>query len=150
MKAIGGGQSTNFTPEAINDNGWITGTLRSAAGNGYDNAVLYINGQFITLGTPQGFLGSEGVSISSIGIVAGNLLGTITYSGGTYTGVTGGFVYDGKVRNLNDLLDGNWQIVSVGHVNDFRTNSRYWYDARLNGDVCTFANPLVRFTQIAL
>jgi probable HAF family extracellular repeat protein len=119
MKAIGGGQSTNFTPEAINDNGWITGTLRSAAGNGYDKAVLYINGQFITLGTPQGFLGSEGVSINSIGIVAGNLLGTITYSGGTYTGVTGGFVYDGKMYNLNELLDGDWQIVSVGHINDF-------------------------------
>jgi hypothetical protein len=23
------------------------------------------------------------------------------------------------MHNLNDLLDGNWQIVSVGHINDF-------------------------------
>jgi probable HAF family extracellular repeat protein len=92
MRAIGGAQSASFTPEAINDHGWITGTLSG-------NVVLYINGRFINLGT------GEGISLNNSGVVVGYSVG-------------GTFVYDGRMHNLNDLVDGSWQITAVGHIND--------------------------------
>src|SRR5580693_4259240 len=77
MRSIGGSQSASFTPEAINDNGWITGTLGTPGG-----AVFWINDRIISLGTLPGFVGSEGMSLNNSGIVVGNLLGNIT---ATYT-----------------------------------------------------------------
>jgi len=121
MRAIGGAQSASFTPEAINDNGWIAGTLGDQG-----NAVLCINDRITSLGTLPGFVGSEGVSLNNSGVVVGNLLGdvtaTYTYDGTlytyTYVGPTGAFVYNGRIQNLNDLVDGGWKITAVGHIND--------------------------------
>jgi probable HAF family extracellular repeat protein len=124
MVAIGGAQSSNFGPAAINDNGWVTGTLFSSDHS--ENAVLYINGRFLYLGNLPGFVGSEGVSINNSGVAVGNLLGnvtaTYTYDGTIYTysyvASTGVFVYNGRIQNLNDLVDGGWKITAVGHIND--------------------------------
>jgi chitinase len=119
MRAIGGAQSGSFEPAAINDNGWITGTLSSGA-------VLYVNGRFIYLGNLPGFVGSEGISLNNSGIVVGDLLGNVTTTYTldgtiyTYTSVesTGLFVYNGRMQNLNDLVEGGWKITAVGHIND--------------------------------
>ena len=95
MRAIGGGQSGNFAPAAINDNGWITGTLAPVI-LPPEHAVLYIYGRFSSCNLP-GFVGSEGVSLNNSGLVVGNLLGNITATytcdGTTYTyvGPTGVF-----------------------------------------------------------
>ena len=121
MRSIGGSQSASFTPEAINDNGWITGTLGTPGG-----AVFWINDRIISLGTLPGFVGSEGMSLNNSGIVVGNLLGSITatYTNDgtiytdTYVGSTGVFIYNGRMQNLNDLVDGGWKITAVGHIND--------------------------------
>jgi hypothetical protein len=76
------------------------------------------------LGTLPGFLGSEGVSINNSGIVVGNFFGNIfsparpPYEAYTYVGAVAAFLYDGKMHNLSDLVDGNWEITAVGHIND--------------------------------
>jgi hypothetical protein len=61
MKAIGGAQSGNFVPTAINDNGWIAGTLNTSqvAGVYSGQAVLYVNGLFLPLGAVPGFPTSQ-------------------------------------------------------------------------------------------
>ena len=118
MQAIGGAQSNGFTPKAINDHGWIAGTL----GGNPVTAVLWINNRIISLGTLPGFSGSESVSINNRGVVIGNLLGNITVSTYdppyTYVAVLGFFIYEGKMHNLNDLVDGNWKITAVAQIND--------------------------------
>ncbi len=101
MKAIGGAQSANFSPAAINNNGWIAGTL--------NGAVLYINGQFIPLGTVKGFQSSQSVSMNDLGMVVGNLYGTTSSV----------FVYNGVMHDLNTLVDGGWTITTVGKINIF-------------------------------
>jgi probable HAF family extracellular repeat protein len=138
MKAIGGAQSGLLIPWAINDNDWIAGTLVTTPiefipaddeaftppfSSGSNNAVLYVNGTIIKLGTIAGFLGSQGTSINNSGTVVGNLLAEVTAYAGTpyaetYVGVAAGFVYDGKMHNLNDLVEGGWKIISVGKIND--------------------------------
>jgi uncharacterized membrane protein len=101
MKAIGGAQSANFSPAAINNNGWIAGTL--------NGAVLYINGQFIPLGTVKGFQSSQSVSMNDLGMVVGNLYGATSSV----------FVYNGVMHDLNTLVDGGWTITTVGKINIF-------------------------------
>jgi probable HAF family extracellular repeat protein len=136
MQAIGGAQSAFFVPSAVNDHGWIVGTISSTPtyffppdSSALDlpadgNAVTYINGRLITLGTVPGFLGSQGKFINNSGSIVGNLLREVTIYAGTpyaetYVGVTGGFIYfGGTMHNLNDYVDGGWNIVSVGHIND--------------------------------
>jgi probable HAF family extracellular repeat protein len=124
MRSIG-----TFSPNAINDSGWIAGTntLFSPVA-GATAAVLYVNGRLINLGTLPGYLGSEGVSLNNSGVVVGDLLGNITTTStgsdgtvytNTYVGSTGVFVYNGRMQNLNGLVDGGWTITAVGHINDF-------------------------------
>jgi chitinase len=126
MRVIGGAQTVNFTPVAINDNGWITGTLAppvtQSPANGGDGAdptvpdpsnpgfaVLYIGGQLINLGTLAHFTGSEGVSINNSGTIIGELTGP----------TPGAFIYMfGRMFNLNQLVEGGWNITDVGHIND--------------------------------
>jgi probable HAF family extracellular repeat protein len=103
MKAIGGIQSANFSPAAINDNGWIAGTLGG-------QAVLYVNSRFIPLGAVKGFPFSQGLSMNNLGMVVGNLEGAATPSV---------FVYDGVMHDLNTLVDGGWTITTVGKINIF-------------------------------
>lgn len=121
MRSIG-----TFEPTAINDNGWIVGNdtyfrLDTRV------AVLYVNGRLIKLGTLPGYVGSEGSSINNSGVVVGNLMGNLTgtqtqQDGSiytyTYVGSAGGFLYDGRMQNLNGLVDGGWTITGVGHIND--------------------------------
>jgi probable HAF family extracellular repeat protein len=123
-KIIGGASSSHFVPLAINDNGWIAGSLYAYpvefvipdGGPGEVNysvpvnggwvsqssvAVLYVNGRFTTIGS------GTSVSMNNNGIVIG-------------TTATGGvFVYgNGRTYDLNALVDGNWTITDVGHIND--------------------------------
>ena len=136
MQAIGGALSSYFSPWAINDHGWITGLLapepirfsgdndtgpvtEPPGGGAGSTAVLYINGQITKLPSLPGFSGSEGLSINNSGVIVGNLFGPITDSSGfTREGVTGAFVYNGQMHNLNDLVGGGWKILSVGHISD--------------------------------
>ena len=126
MQVIGGAQSVNFTPVAINDNGWITGTLAppitESPANGGDAAdptvpdpsnpgfaVLYVGGHLTNLGTLPHFTGSEGVSINNSGTIIGDLTGPSS----------GVFIYTGgRMFNLNNLVEGGWTITEVGHIND--------------------------------
>jgi hypothetical protein len=101
MKAIGAAQSVSFVPAAINDNGWLAGTL--------EQAVLYVNSRFIPLGTVKGFGSSQSVSMNNLGMVVGNLYGNTVSV----------FVYDGVMHDLNTLVDGGWKITTVGHINNF-------------------------------
>jgi hypothetical protein len=127
MQVIGGAQTVNFTPVAINDNGWITGTLAppetQSPANGGDSAdptvpdpsnpgfaVLYVGGQLTNLGTLARFTGSEGVSINNSGTIIGELTGGPTPGAFIYTG--------GRMFNLNHLVEGGWKITDVGHIND--------------------------------
>jgi uncharacterized membrane protein len=103
MKVIGGAQSSNFAPTAINDNGWIAGTLSG-------QAVLYVNSRFISLGTVKGFITSQSLSMNNLGMVVGKIVGTASSSV---------FVYDGVMHNLNTLVDGGWTITTVGKINIF-------------------------------
>jgi probable HAF family extracellular repeat protein len=136
MQAIGGTSSNRFVPSAINDNGWIAGTVYAYPAqlvslncppgevNGAVNlngtfvsntgtAVLYVNGKFTTIEPSKvnavstiGPGSVSAVSINNSGIVIG-------YS------ATGVFVYgNGKLYNLNALVQGNWTITEVGHIND--------------------------------
>ena len=68
MKAIGGAQSSNFAPTAINDNGWIAGTLNLShvAGTYSGQAVFYVNNRFISLGTVKGFPTSQSLSMKTL------------------------------------------------------------------------------------
>jgi probable HAF family extracellular repeat protein len=131
MQIIGGANSGNFYPSAINDNDWVTGTVTSspivnnaADGDGYllppqGKAVLYVNGKLQYLGSVAGSTGSQGVSINNSGIIVGNLIGNIVTSDGVEPGVTGAFAYAcGQMFNLNDFVQGGWKILSVGHIND--------------------------------
>jgi probable HAF family extracellular repeat protein len=96
MHAIG---SQSFRPNAINDNGWI-------AGNDSSGAVLYINGLTIKLGA------GEAVSLNNSGVVVGDFRDV-------KTGIsTGGFIYSGKMYDLNTLIDGGWKLTEVGQIND--------------------------------
>jgi uncharacterized membrane protein len=103
MKAIGGAQSANFRPAAINDNGWIVGTL-----NG--QAVFYVNNRFIPLGAVKGFTESVSVSMNNLGMVVGDIGGPTSASV---------FVYDGVMHDLNTRVDGGWTITTVGQINNF-------------------------------
>ena len=103
MKVIGGAQSSNFAPTAINDNGWIAGTLSG-------QAVLYVNSRFIPLGTVKGFTTSQSLSMNNLGMVVGKIVGAASSSV---------FVYDGLMHNLNTLVDGGWTITTVGKINIF-------------------------------
>ena len=123
MRSIG-----SFSPNAINDSGWITGTNPVFSPVAGATAVLYVNGRLINLGALPGYLGSEGVSLNNSGVVVGDLLGNITTTStgsdgtvytNTYVGSTGVFVYNGRMQNLNGLVDGGWTIAAVGHINDF-------------------------------
>jgi probable HAF family extracellular repeat protein len=113
MKAIGGAQSSNFAPTAINDNGWIAGTLNVAqvAGTYTGQAVLYVNSRFISLGAVKGFSGSQSLSMNDLGMVVGNLASGVP----PYTPSV--FVYDGVMHNLNTLVEGGWTITTVGKIN---------------------------------
>jgi probable HAF family extracellular repeat protein len=102
MKEIGGAQSGNFSPEAINDNGWIAGTLA-------EQAVLYVNSRFIPLGAVKGFQTSQSVSMNDLGMVVGSIAGASSSK----------FIYDGIMHDLNTLVDGGWTITTVGHINNF-------------------------------
>ncbi len=115
MKAIGGAQSSKFAPTAINDNGWIAGTLNVApvAGSYTGQAVLYVNNRFIPLGTVKGFSTSQSLSMNDLGMVVGKLMSV------TPLYLQSVFVYDGVMRDLNTLVDGGWKITSVGHFNNF-------------------------------
>jgi probable HAF family extracellular repeat protein len=125
MNVIGGAQAGYFTPWAINDNGWITGTITSSPTNffppedianqsPFGQAVLYVNGRILSLGTLAGFTGSsQGISINNSGTIVGNLSGFIANE------FAGAFVYSGgRMYNLNDLVERGWNILSVGHIND--------------------------------
>jgi len=123
MRSIG-----TFSPNAINDSGWITGTNSMFSPVAGSTAMLYVNGRLINLGALPGYLGSEGVSLNNSGVVVGDLLGNITTTStgsdgtvytNTYVGSTGVFVYNGRMQNLNGLVDGGWTIAAVGHINDF-------------------------------
>ena len=140
MQAIGGALSFYFSPWAINDHGWITGLLSSVPiigdfinndgpitgpPRGFDPtgtqtviAALYINGQITPLPSLPGSDGSEGLSINNSGVIVGNLFGPVIYPFGTFEGVVGGFVYDGQMHNLNDLVGGGWKILSADHISD--------------------------------
>jgi hypothetical protein len=101
-----------------NDSGPVTEPPGGGFG-GTSTAVLYINGQITKLPSLPGFDASEGLSINNSGVIVGNLFGPITDSSGfTYEGVVGAFVYDGQMHNLNDLVQGGWKILSVGHISD--------------------------------
>jgi probable HAF family extracellular repeat protein len=124
MQAIGGASSNRFVPSAINDNGWIAGAvyaypvelsvyggvpgavLEHALANGtsvqnLSTAVLYINGRFTNIPSSV-----SAVSINNAGTVIG-------YS------ATSVFIYGGgKSYDLNALVQGNWTITEVGHIND--------------------------------
>jgi hypothetical protein len=125
MQAIGGASSNRFVPTAINDSGWIAGSLwaypviMSILNSGPDElegsyvngvyventstAVLYVNGRFTNI--PNGV---SVISINNNGIVIG-------YG----TAGSGIFVYgNGKAYDLNALVQGNWTITNVGHIND--------------------------------
>jgi len=115
MKAIGGAQSANFSPAAINNNGWIAGTLNvsQVAGTYNDQAVLYVNSRFIPLGAVKGFPTSQGLSMNDLGMVVGNLFtGAPSYTSSV-------FVYNGVMHDLNTLVDGGWKITTVGKINNF-------------------------------
>jgi hypothetical protein len=30
----------------------------------------------------------------------------------------GAFIYDGRMHNFDDLVDGGWKITALGHIND--------------------------------
>jgi uncharacterized membrane protein len=120
MKAIGGAQSSKFAPTAINDNGWIAGTLDVAQPSGtyVGQAVLYVNSRFISLGAVKGFPTSQSLSMNDLGMVVGNLVSsTPSPSGYGYTQSV--FVYDGVVHDLNTLVDKGWTITTVGKINIF-------------------------------
>jgi probable HAF family extracellular repeat protein len=125
MQAIGGASSNRSVPTAINDSGWIAGSLwaspviMSVLNGGPDEvegsyvngvyventstAVLYVNGRFTNI--PNGV---SVISINNNGIVIG-------YG----TAGSGIFVYgNGKAYDLNALVQGNWTITNVGHIND--------------------------------
>jgi probable HAF family extracellular repeat protein len=114
MKAIGGTQSSNFAPTAINSNGWIAGTVNTSQATGVyvAQAVLYVNSRFIPLGAVKGFQYSQSLSMNDLGMVVGNLLGGPSASSSV-------FVYDGVMHNLNTLVDGGWTITTVGKINIF-------------------------------
>jgi uncharacterized membrane protein len=114
MKAIGGAQSSNFAPTAINDNGWIAGTLSSQVAGTYSaQAVFYINSRFISLGRVKGFPISQSLSMNDLGMVVGNLgSGAPSYTSSV-------FVYYGEMHDLNTLVDGGWTITTVGKINNF-------------------------------
>jgi probable HAF family extracellular repeat protein len=119
MQAIGGHFSQYFVPAAINDNGWIAGTLYNHqvtfnipdSGPGEVGFVpngtaeiatveLYINGNWIITGT------GTAVSMNNSGLVIGyNSTGLFIYGGG-------------KTYDLNALIKGDWTITNVGHIND--------------------------------
>jgi probable HAF family extracellular repeat protein len=115
MKAIGGAHSTKFAPTAINDNGWIAGTLDVSQVDGTYNgqAVLYVNSRFISLGAVKGFSGSQSLSMNDLGMVVGNLASGVP----PYTPSV--FVYNGVMHDLNTLVDGGWTITTVGKINIF-------------------------------
>jgi probable HAF family extracellular repeat protein len=108
MQSIGGTQSVNFTPAAINDNGWIAGTLGRIPIYPYvypshsGQAVLYVNNRFITI-----VGGGQAISMNDLGIVVG-------YG----SGPTGVFVYYGGVTH-DLVVDGGWTITTVGKINIF-------------------------------
>jgi probable HAF family extracellular repeat protein len=122
FQIIGGAQSNYFSPWAINDNGWVTGTVTSTpttftppnvinAPPTSGNAVLYANGTIVSLGSLPGFTGSHGLSINNSGTIIGSL--------NAANGGTGVFIYSGgTMYNLNTLVDKSWTILSVGHIND--------------------------------
>ena len=115
MKAIGGAQSSKFAPTAINNNGWIAGTLDVSQVDGTYNgqAVLYINSRFISLGEVKGFPVSQSLSMNDLGMVVGKLASeTPPYAQSV-------FVYDGVMHDLNTLVDGGWTITTVGKINIF-------------------------------
>jgi uncharacterized membrane protein len=114
MKVIGGAQSSNFAPTAINDNGWIAGTLSSQVAGTYSaQAVFYINSRFISLGRVKGFPISQSLSMNDLGMVVGNLgSGAPSYTSSV-------FVYYGEMHDLNTLVDGGWTITTVGKINNF-------------------------------
>jgi len=96
MHAIG---SPSFWPNAINDNGWIAGFDSSGA-------VLYVDGLTIKLEA------GEAVSLNNSGVVVGDFRDV-------KTGISkGGFIYSGKMYDLNTLVDGGWKITEVGQIND--------------------------------
>jgi probable HAF family extracellular repeat protein len=90
MRIIG---SPSFSPNSINDNGWI-------AGKDSSGAVLYVYGLTIKLGA------GDAVSVNNSGTVVGNTK-------------TGAFIYIGKMYDLNTLVDGGWKITEVGQINNF-------------------------------
>jgi chitinase len=126
MQVIGGAKAGNFAPWAINDNGWITGTLTNTPvtikpsndinrnpTDGY--AALYVNGNLSSLGTLSGYTGSQGLSINN----SGTIIGALTTPDSSVTGVSGVFIYSGgRMYDLNKLVFGPWTILSVGHIND--------------------------------
>lgn len=120
MKAIGGAQSSNFAPTAINDNGWIAGTLNVApVGGSYKGqAVFYVNSRFISLGAVKGFVTSQSLSMNDLGMVVGNLE-SATPSPSGYGYIQSVFVYDGVMHDLNTLVDSGWTITAVGKINIF-------------------------------
>jgi hypothetical protein len=115
MKAIGGAQSSKFAPTAINNNGWIAGTLDVSQVDGTYNgqAVLYINSRFISLGAVKAFPISQSLSMNDLGMVVGKLASeTPPYAQSV-------FVYNGVMHDLNALVDGGWTITTVGKINIF-------------------------------
>lgn len=101
MPAVG---STSFTPNAINDAGWI-------AGFDSNGAVLYISaGLTIKLGA------GKAVSLNNSGTVVGNV-----YDDPMMPGLPSkAFVYIlGQRHDLTTLVDGGWTINGVGQINDF-------------------------------
>jgi hypothetical protein len=125
MQAIGGHFSEEFVPSAINDNGWIAGELYDhpvefsipdsqpgeVNGSLYENDVSVVNTSVAILLQQNGSNtlipnGVSAVSINNSGIVIG-------YS------ATGVYVYgNGKTYDLNAVVQGNWTITDVGHIND--------------------------------
>jgi len=98
MSAVG---STSFTPNAINDAGWI-------AGFDSNKASLYISGLTIKLG------GGKAVSLNNIGTVVGN-----SYDPTTGTSIESFIYVLGKRYDLTTLVDSGWTITTVGQINDF-------------------------------
>jgi probable HAF family extracellular repeat protein len=120
MKAIGGAQSAHFAPTAINNNGWIAGTLNVSPVAGVYNAqaVLYVNSRFISLGAVKGFQSSQSLSMNDLGMVVGNLLAGPSSLFPSFS-PSSVFVYDGVMHDLNTLVDSGWTITAVGKINIF-------------------------------
>jgi probable HAF family extracellular repeat protein len=99
----------NFIPNSINDHGQITGTAFNSTQTVY-TAILYTGGLLQNLGTLPGFTNSEGLAINNRGEIVG------VCSNSTGNGV---FLYtSGQMRDLSELVLGNWVITDSSGIND--------------------------------